>query len=57
MSLPLSEHDKLTIRTALYGAVSLPAVAGAVGGTPHRITALQRRSRRVRRHDSATTAP
>ncbi|MCP2324285.1 hypothetical protein HDA40_002792 [Hamadaea flava] len=39
MSITFSEQDKLTIRTAAYGAVSLLAAAGGAGGTPHRIAA------------------
>jgi len=39
MSLLLSEQDKLTLRTAAYGAVSLLAAASATGGTPYRIAA------------------
>lgn len=37
MSITLSDQDKLTLRTAAYGAVSLLAAAGAAGGSPHRI--------------------
>ncbi|MFI7642502.1 hypothetical protein [Nonomuraea sp. NPDC049400] len=37
MSLTLTDQDKLTLRTAAYGAVSLLAAAGAAGGSPHRI--------------------
>ncbi|MEQ4724879.1 hypothetical protein [Nonomuraea sp. B19D2] len=37
MSLTLTDQDKLTLRTAAYGAVSLLAAAGAAGGSPYRI--------------------
>jgi hypothetical protein len=37
MSLTLSHQDKLTLRTAAYGAVTLLSAAGAAGGSPHRI--------------------
>ncbi|MGK4582183.1 hypothetical protein [Kitasatospora sp. HPMI-4] len=37
MSITLTDQDKLTLRTAAYGAVSLMAAAGAAGGKPHRI--------------------
>ncbi|WP_431914456.1 hypothetical protein [Nonomuraea jabiensis] len=37
MSLTLTDQDKLTLRTAAYGAVSLLAAADAAGGSPHRI--------------------
>ncbi|MFC3499989.1 hypothetical protein ACFOOK_03255 [Micromonospora krabiensis] len=37
MSIPLSDQDKLTLRTAAYGAVTLLSAAGAAGGSPHRI--------------------
>lgn len=37
VNLTLSDQDKLTLRTAAYGAVSLLAAAGAAGGSPHRI--------------------
>ena len=37
MSIVLTDHDKQTLRTAAYGAVSLLAAAGAAGGSPHRI--------------------
>ncbi|WP_431917705.1 serine hydrolase domain-containing protein [Nonomuraea jabiensis] len=36
MSVTLTDQDKLTLRTAAYGAVSLLAAAGAAG-SPHRI--------------------
>ena len=36
MSITLTDQDKLTLRTAAYGAVSLMAAAGAAG-SPHRI--------------------
>ncbi|MHA5054038.1 hypothetical protein [Streptomyces sp. SD15] len=35
MSITLTDQDKLTLRTAAYGAVSLMAAAGAAG-SPHR---------------------
>lgn len=37
VNLTLSDQDKLTLRTAAYGGVSLLAAAGAAGGSPHRI--------------------
>ncbi|NUT36943.1 MAG: hypothetical protein HOV79_28130 [Hamadaea sp.] len=37
MSLTLTDQDKITLRTAAYGAVSLLAAAGVAGGSPHRI--------------------
>jgi len=37
MSVTLTDHDKATLRTAAYGAVSLLAAAAAAGGKPHRI--------------------
>ncbi|SBT65730.1 hypothetical protein GA0070622_2736 [Micromonospora sediminicola] len=37
MSVNLSTQDKLTVRTAAYGAVTLLSAAGAAGGSPHRI--------------------
>ena len=37
MSITFTTDDKQTLRTAAYGAVSLLAAAGAVGGSPHRI--------------------
>ncbi|WP_431944755.1 hypothetical protein [Micromonospora marina] len=37
MTVNLSAHDKLTLRTAAYGAVTLLSAAGAAGGSPHRI--------------------
>ncbi|GAA1393208.1 hypothetical protein [Catellatospora coxensis] len=37
MSLTLNHQDKLTLRTAAYGAVTLLSAAGAAGGSPHRI--------------------
>ncbi|MGW2249954.1 hypothetical protein ACWCXH_07105 [Kitasatospora sp. NPDC001660] len=36
MSITLSDQDKLTVRTAAYGAVSLLAAADA-SGSPHKI--------------------
>jgi D-alanyl-D-alanine carboxypeptidase len=36
MSITLTDQDKLTLRTAAYGAVSLLAAAGAAG-KPHKI--------------------
>ncbi|MBB4700941.1 hypothetical protein [Sphaerisporangium siamense] len=36
MSITLTDQDKLTLRTAAYGAVSLLAAAGAAG-SPHKI--------------------
>ncbi|GII64396.1 hypothetical protein Skr01_44810 [Sphaerisporangium krabiense] len=36
MSITLTDRDKLTLRTAAYGAVSLLAAAGA-GGSPHKV--------------------
>jgi hypothetical protein len=36
MSIPLTDQDKATLRTAAYGAVSLMAAAGAAG-SPHKI--------------------
>ncbi|MFI9585664.1 hypothetical protein ACIHCQ_28325 [Streptomyces sp. NPDC052236] len=35
MSITLTDQDKLTLRTAAYGAVSLMAAAGAAG-SPHK---------------------
>ncbi|NUO55418.1 MAG: hypothetical protein HOV71_07365 [Hamadaea sp.] len=37
MSITFSAQDKQTLRTGAYGAVSLLAAAGAVGGSPHKI--------------------
>ncbi|MEU7824651.1 hypothetical protein [Catellatospora sp. NPDC049133] len=37
MSITFSDQDKLTLRTAAYGAVTLLSAAGAAGGSPHRI--------------------
>ncbi|NUT18361.1 MAG: hypothetical protein HOV77_04190 [Hamadaea sp.] len=37
MSITLSAQDKLTLRSGAYGAVSLLAAAGAVGGSAHKI--------------------
>ncbi|MEU8004712.1 hypothetical protein AB0B66_26430 [Catellatospora sp. NPDC049111] len=37
MSVTFSDQDKLTLRTAAYGAVALLSAAGAAGGSPHRI--------------------
>ena len=37
MTVNLSDQDKLTLRTAAYGAITLLAAAGAVGGSPHKI--------------------
>ena len=37
MPIALSDQDKNTLRTAAYGAVTLLAAAGAVGGRPHKI--------------------
>ncbi|MEV6966535.1 hypothetical protein AB0M47_15610 [Hamadaea sp. NPDC051192] len=39
MSLTLTDQDKLTLRTAAYGAVSLLAAAGVAGGLPHKLAA------------------
>ncbi|MEU6427018.1 hypothetical protein ABZ860_14085 [Microbispora sp. NPDC046973] len=36
MSITLTEQDKITLRTAAYGAVSLLAAAGATG-SPHKV--------------------
>ncbi|GAA4581286.1 hypothetical protein GCM10023194_12070 [Planotetraspora phitsanulokensis] len=36
MSITLTDQDKLTLRTAAYGAVSLMAAAGAAG-SPHKV--------------------
>ncbi|MGI5284405.1 hypothetical protein ACQEVF_13820 [Nonomuraea polychroma] len=36
MSVTLTDQDKLTLRTAAYGAITLLAAAGAAG-SPHRI--------------------
>jgi hypothetical protein len=36
MSITLTDQDKLTLRTAAYGAVTLLAAAGATG-SPHKI--------------------
>ncbi|GAA3677517.1 hypothetical protein GCM10022224_047040 [Nonomuraea antimicrobica] len=36
MSITLTDQDKLTLRTAAYGAVTLMAAAGAAG-SPHKI--------------------
>jgi len=38
MSVTLSDQDKLTLRTAAYGAVSLMAAADAAG-SPHKVAA------------------
>ena len=37
MSITLTDQDKLTLRTAAYGAVSLLAAADAAGDSPHKI--------------------
>jgi hypothetical protein len=37
MSITLTDQDKVTLRTAAYGAVTLLSAAGAAGGKPHRI--------------------
>ncbi|GIJ32455.1 hypothetical protein [Micromonospora sediminimaris] len=37
MPVNLSTQDKLTLRTAAYGAVALLSAAGAAGGSPHKI--------------------
>ncbi|RMI33010.1 hypothetical protein [Nocardia stercoris] len=37
MAVTLNDQDKLTVRTAAYGAISLLAAAGAAGGSPHKI--------------------
>jgi hypothetical protein len=37
MSVTLSDQDKTTLRIAAYGAVTLLSVAGAAGGSPHKI--------------------
>ena len=37
MSVTLSDQDKITLRIAAYGAVTLLSVAGAAGGSPHKI--------------------
>ncbi|MFJ4655810.1 hypothetical protein ACIP5Y_31415 [Nocardia sp. NPDC088792] len=37
MSITLTDQDKMTLRTAAYGAVSLLAAAGAAGSSPHKI--------------------
>ncbi|MFG3207627.1 hypothetical protein [Streptomyces sp. NPDC048192] len=39
MSVILSDQDKLTVRTAAYGAVSLLAAAAAGTGSPHKVAA------------------
>jgi hypothetical protein len=39
MSVSFSEQDKLTLRTAAYGAVALLPAAGATDGSPHKIAA------------------
>ncbi|WP_341845970.1 serine hydrolase domain-containing protein [Streptomyces curacoi] len=36
MSVTLTDQDKLTLRTAAYGAVSLLAAAAGAGGSPHK---------------------
>ncbi|BAW08542.1 conserved hypothetical protein [Nocardia seriolae] len=36
MTITLTDQDKLTLRTAAFGAVSLIAAAGAAGGSPHK---------------------
>ncbi|WP_030441379.1 hypothetical protein [Actinoplanes subtropicus] len=36
--ITLSDQAKSTIRIAAYGAITLLAAAGAVGGSPHRIS-------------------
>ncbi|NUT34617.1 MAG: hypothetical protein HOV79_16255 [Hamadaea sp.] len=38
-SLTLTDQDKLTLRTAAYGAVTLLSAAGIAGGSPHRMAA------------------
>ncbi|MFQ6331241.1 hypothetical protein ACLMAL_34605 [Nocardia sp. CWNU-33] len=35
MSITLTDQDKVTLRTAAYGAVSLMSAAAAAGGSPH----------------------
>ncbi|WP_405862885.1 hypothetical protein OG407_30950 [Streptomyces sp. NBC_01515] len=37
MGINLTDQDKLTLRTAAYGAITLMAAAGATTGSPHRI--------------------
>ncbi|WP_406043374.1 hypothetical protein OG799_04510 [Micromonospora sp. NBC_00898] len=37
MSVTFSDQDKVTLRTAAYGAVALLSAAGAAGGSPHKI--------------------
>ena len=37
INLNLTDQDKLTLRTAAYGAITLMAAAGATSGSPHRI--------------------
>ncbi|WP_433526032.1 hypothetical protein ACQPZ2_14670 [Nocardia pseudovaccinii] len=37
MSVTLTDQDKLTLRTAAFGAVSLMTAVGAVGGSAHKI--------------------
>ncbi|MEG3635055.1 hypothetical protein [Micromonospora palythoicola] len=37
MPVNLSTQDKLTLRTAAYGAVTLLSAAGVAGGSPHKI--------------------
>lgn len=37
MTITLTAQDKVTLRTAAYGAVTLLSAAGAAGGKPHRI--------------------
>jgi len=36
--ITLSDQSKTTIRIAAYGAITLLAAAGAVGGSPHKIS-------------------
>ncbi|MEV0363295.1 hypothetical protein [Nocardia fusca] len=36
MSVTLTDHDKATLRTAAYGAVSLISATGVAGGSPHK---------------------
>jgi hypothetical protein len=37
MTITFTDQDKITLRTAAYGAVTLLSAAGAAGGKPHRI--------------------
>ncbi|MEV0903950.1 hypothetical protein [Streptomyces hokutonensis] len=37
VAINLTDQDKLTLRTAAYGAITLMAAAGATVGSPHRI--------------------